>query len=428
MARLASDRDFICFLGDHIMGLTKDSTPSPEDLRRQWRYWLDHEFAFARETGIDIYHLTSNHNTYNEGSEQVFREIFPEIPHNGSEDDIGLSYYVNRDDGLLLVMTNSASARLGHGRVETEWLARVLEEHRSVPHKIVLGHYPVLPVNGYAAYPRWRMDPQSGTRFWRLLVEHEVLAYVCSHVIAFDARVRDGVLQICSGGGGTRYGPTGTFMRGASEFFHFVDCALDGGALRYAAIDEHGAVRADLRWPPLRTPGRAPVGGGLSLRSAVEDVALCDVTAVRFEISARRADGHYGPTERETLVCGFDVDEGPPTVWIGTEAERLVVELVLAPGGHVGRWVAGGWALPERFAIEILPAMGPGGVILVDGTQRRTSLATTVADDLGRIRWPSQWRSGQGVSGPDDEPYCGEVEVSMYVGDTEVAKPTSDRS
>jgi len=200
IAALDPAPDFICFLGDHIDGLTDEPA-----LRAQWRYWLEKEFAWARP--YPAYHLTSNHNTYDEMSERVFRQTFPDLPRNGPPHDRGLSYYVLRDD-LLLVFTNSATSRLGPGRVETEWLAEVLERHRSVPQKLVFGHYPILPVNGYATYPRWRIEPKAGERFWNLLVENDVLSYVCSHVIAFDTRAKDGVLQICSAGAGTRYGPT----------------------------------------------------------------------------------------------------------------------------------------------------------------------------------------------------------------------------
>jgi hypothetical protein len=247
------------------MGKTLGVTPTQDALRRQWRHWLEHEFLPVRRSGIDAYHLTSNHNTFNRGSEAVFREVFPEIPANGPAEDMGLSYTVLRDDRLLLVFTNSASSRLGVGHVETEWLSAVLARHRSVPCKLVLGHYPVLPVNGYTRYPRWRIEPRSGDALWRLLVEHGVMAYVCSHVIAFDTRAKDGVLQICSAGAGTRYGPSGGFMRGPDQFFHFVDCTLTDAGMSLTAIDETGKARAHLSWPAAGADGddgarRIPLG------------------------------------------------------------------------------------------------------------------------------------------------------------------------
>src|SRR5215469_5114914 len=243
MAALTPVPDFLCFLGDHVEGLTDEPT-----LRAQWRYWLEQEFAWAERGGFPVYHLAGNHDTYDEMSERVFRETFPGLPQNGPEDDRGLSYYAVKDD-LLLVFTNSATARMGAGRVETEWLSLVLDQHRAIPQKLVFGHYPVLPVNGYTTHPLWRIEPVAGERFWSLLVEHEVLAYVCSHVIAFDTRAEGGVLQICSGGAGTRYGPSGNFMRGESQFFHFVACELAKGKLAMTALDEAGTARRRIDWP-----------------------------------------------------------------------------------------------------------------------------------------------------------------------------------
>ncbi len=394
---LRPDPDFICFLGDHIEGLTADE----QSLRDQWRYWCDREFAWTKARGFPVYHLTSNHNTYDAMSERVFREIFPDLPQNGPPGDRGLSYFVRRDD-LLLVCTNSATARLGPGRIETEWIAEVLAQHHDVPHKLVLGHYPILPVNGYAMYPRWRIPPDSGDVLWRLLVEHEVMAYVCSHVIAYDIRARDGVLQICSAGAGTRYGPTGDFMRGEAEFFHFLVCHLQGGQLRGNVIDDTGRRRRQLRWP-LREPDHParPVTPDLRLPERFDRLG--------FDIAAARSAGAVADADRETLVCGYDLDEGPPTIWIGRERGRLVVEILLWPGGPVGRWRLDGAQPPERFGLDIVADFGPGGVMAIDHDGRRTSLASSVADDLDRVRWPRHWCLGHGPSGPTDEPYGGDV-------------------
>jgi hypothetical protein len=121
------------------------------------------------------------------------------------------------------------------------------------------------------------------------------------------------------------------------------------------------------------------------------------------------------PFGRETLVCGFDDDEGPATVWIGVEGANLVVELVLVPGGPVGRWVAAGAAHAERHRIRIVPEMGPGGVMRVDDTGRCTSLETSVAGHLLGVRCPRWWQSAHGPSGPDEDAFAGEVDASLVV-------------
>ena len=409
IAAIDPEPDFICFLGDHIEGLTSDEA----SLRAQWRYWCEHEFGWSRSRGFPVYHLTSNHNTYDAMSERVFCEVFPELPQNGPAEDRGRSYYVLRDD-LLMVFTNSATAHLGPGRIETDWLAEVLDQHRTVPQKLVFGHYPVLPVNGYTQYPLWRVPPDSGDVLWRLLVEHRVKAYICSHVIAYDVRVRDGVLQICSAGAGTRYGPTADFMRGTSEFFHFLICELSEGSLRCDVIDEKGRRRRQLHWPLARIEASASRPPGQA-RAVTPDLRLPErVIRLRFDIeTARSCDGRTDMA-RETLLCGYDLDEGPATIWIGLERGQLVAEIVLSPGGPVGRWVLNSLTDFARASLEIVPEMGPGGVLgTIDGGPS-SSLLTAVAEDLDRIRWPRHWRVGHGPSGEADEPYCGRV-AATYV-------------
>ena len=196
--------DFICFPADDIDGANKDYA----SLRAQWDYWRHTEMAWL-DRKISVYHTTSNHNTYDEESERIWRQVFRELPRNGPEDQMGLSYYIRRRD-LLLVCTNSAFSGLGgNGHVENTWLDQVLAKNKDAAYKFVAGHYPVYPVNGYSWYPHWRIVPDQGQAFWKVLIKHNVLAYLCSHIIAFDVQVHDGVMQITTGGAGTGYGPGG---------------------------------------------------------------------------------------------------------------------------------------------------------------------------------------------------------------------------
>ena len=225
--RLDPQPEFIVFLGDHIAGIRSDA----EFLRQQWRHWLDKEMAWLDQRRTPLYHVTSNHDTFDALAERVWCEFFPE----------GLSHWVRRGD-LLLVSIHTCPSQLGGcGHVETAWLDRVLNEHADARFKLVAGHYPVFGVNGYDEAPLWRIAPDQGRALWSLLVRHRVLAYLCSHVIAFDAQEHDGVLQICSGGAGTSYGPGG-FM-GAGEYHHAVQAAVDATGLQYQTLDLEGNVR-----------------------------------------------------------------------------------------------------------------------------------------------------------------------------------------
>ncbi|WP_244846185.1 hypothetical protein [Mesorhizobium sp. L-8-3] len=99
--RLRPRPEFILFPGDEIIGLVPDAAT----LRKQWRHWLDTEMGWLDRTKTPIWHATGNHTTYDTMSEAVFREVLG-LPGNGPPDQIGLSYFVRRDD-LLMVFVNS---------------------------------------------------------------------------------------------------------------------------------------------------------------------------------------------------------------------------------------------------------------------------------------------------------------------------------
>lgn len=60
--------------------------------------WLDRHV-------VPLWHTTSNHTTYDQMSENVFREVL-ELPRNGPPGQEGLSYWVRRGD-LLLVFVHT---------------------------------------------------------------------------------------------------------------------------------------------------------------------------------------------------------------------------------------------------------------------------------------------------------------------------------
>ena len=88
------------------------------------------------------------------------------------------------------------------------------------------------------------MDTSHAKVFWRCLVESGILAYWCSHILAFDVQVHQGVLQICTAGAGTAHR-----MPDRIEYLHCVEAVLDEAGLRYQVLDTKGVVRERLSWP-----------------------------------------------------------------------------------------------------------------------------------------------------------------------------------
>lgn len=408
LARLRPQPEFFCFLGDDVLG-TKDY----EALRRQWYYWLNTEMAWLDRKTIPMMHTTSNHNTFDEQSEQVWREVFPDIPQNGPAGQEGLSYYIRRNN-LLLVAVNTNYSGLGQGHVETHWLDRVLTKNADAVHKFVLGHFPAHPVNGYELYPEWRIVPQDAEEFWKVLVRHRVHAYLCSHILAFDVQVHQGVLQILTGGAGDNFGPGG-FMPGRTEYFHAVQMAVDSYGLRYQVLDAHGVSREWLEWPLSALPANQwePLERGkkIKLQSLLceRPGKLSSLTVYRFSGILR--DGSVDG-KAQTLICGWDPDEGPATIWLGLEGmpARLIVRLVPEPGGGEQIWEGPLFTPGEAidFQVGIHTGMGPGGILYRrEDSSPWSSLKSSSAKGAEGLSWPGNWVVGQGPNGPSDRPFLG---------------------
>lgn len=152
-----------------------------DELRRQWQYWTETEMKWVAETGIPHYQSTSDHHTYDFPSEQVFREVHAHLPQNGRGEERGLAYAV-RNGNLVNISTHQPDRTRPFRRdmqIDTNWLDAMLTEHTDARFKLVSGHYPVYPVNGYGLAPQWcfrederevfRLIPQAGfgQQMWR---------------------------------------------------------------------------------------------------------------------------------------------------------------------------------------------------------------------------------------------------------------------
>jgi hypothetical protein len=406
--RLDPPPEFIAFLGDEIVGLTIDG----QELMRQWRYWLDVEMGWLDRGSIPLFHTTSNHTTFDEGSEKVFREVLT-LPQNGPPGQEGLSYHVRRQDLLLVFVHTSWSGLGGEGHIECSWLESVLEEHAGARYKLVLGHHPVFPVNGYAGSYQREIGPEYTRRFWDILVKNHVVAYVCSHILAFDAQVQQGVLQLCTAGAGTAHR-----MPEGSEYLHCAQMALDAAGMRYQVLDIHGVVREQLSWPIPDGHPHSWIEVGRGESPALFQGYLASASIVMLRIRGRTAARPSAPAQ--TIFSAFHAGIIAP-LWLGLRGEGQVVTIILGP--HSGRsphyWF--GPALPPGGDFELHlafhPDLGPGGLLY----RRRpsdpwSSLTAAAASGIERLDWPARWSIGHGQGGVADRPFRGPVlEVAAAV-------------
>lgn len=409
LRRLAPTPEFILFLGDEIAGLTRD----PNELRAQWRHWLEQEMGWLDRRAIPLWHATSNHVTYDTMSEAVFRDVL-NMPRNGPPGQEGLSYWVRRDD-LLLVFVHTVWTGLGgEGHVETRWLRDVLRHHADARHKLVLGHHPAHSVNGFSGAYQRDIGPEHAAGFWDALVEGGVLAYLCSHILAFDVQVHRDVLQICTAGAGTAYR-----MPEGIEYLHCVQAALDAEGLRYQVLDIDGRVRESLSWPLRQIPAEQwralPTGESEAL---VAGEANAD-RIVAFRFTGRAAPA--GTSAAQTLLSAFHPGAQAP-LWIGLQGPEQRLTVIIGPqprwSPHYWRGPAVTPGAPFDIELAIHSGMGAGGVMARGSDDGRWS-SLSAASPWGAecLAWPERWSIGHGQGGAADRTFKGgTLQVAAMVG------------
>ena len=404
VSRLRPQPEFICFPGDELSGLTADE----EALRSQWRHWFQAEMGWLERDAIPLYHTTGNHTAYDTASEAVFREVMTHLPRNGPPGQEGLAYVIRRDDLLMVFVNTTWSGLGGEGRVETMWLNQVLADQADARYKLVLGHHPVHPVNGFSGPYQREIARENGRAFWEVLARHGVLAYICSHILAFDVQVHQGVLQILTAGAGTAHR-----MPEGIEYLHCVQMALDRIGLRYQVLDTAGQVRECLSWPPAIPPSATwtPLEPGhqTSPWSSHDETAEGQARLVAWRFEGITPAGGGDP---QTLLATWESGSELPPLWIGLQGDeqRLAVLLSPGPGRSPHLWLGPALAPGQPFELQVAihTGMGPGGLLWRwADTSPWSSLKAASPWGAERLTWPARWSVGHGKRGPTSRPCRG---------------------
>jgi hypothetical protein len=388
----SSTVDALCYLGDHIAGYTA----SENALRGQWNHFLRHEFRSISKRFPRIYHLPSNHTAYDRMSSAIYESHLSPKRHVGLIRRKGLNYAVRQGRSLLVFLNTADPDNQGAATLDVEWLYEALTADESASIKLVFGHHPIHPVNGYMRAPLWCVSRELGARAWSLLRLFAVKAYICSHILAFDFQVHDDVVQLCSGGGGTVYGPGG-LMPAFAEYHHFLECEVSESSLRCDTYDVANRLRESVTWPVRFQASPAP-----SRRIASDAPMSLPAPAGWLNAAATRArftlaiEAQGLPEGREQpLLEGWTEAEGPPVLWVGLEGSppRLVVKAIPVPGEGQQTWL-GSEISPDRpfvVTLAFCPEAGPGGVMAKNADGTWSSLATSGARGLARMAWPEAW-------------------------------------
>ncbi|MEM7343960.1 MAG: metallophosphoesterase [Chloroflexota bacterium] len=413
--------EFICFPGDEIIGLSADE----RILREQWRYWFEHEMAWLDREKIPLYHTTGNHTAYDEVSANVYRDVMAHLPQNGPPTGKGLSYFVQRDDLLMIFLDTMGVGLGGEGRVETAWLEQTLITHANVPRKLVFGHHPIHSVNGFSGPYQRDVEPETGRVLWQLFVQYGVMAYVCSHILAFDVQVHQGVLQILTAGAGTAHR-----MPEGVEYLHCIQGALDEAGLRYQVLDTTGTIREWLTWPLSLPPADtwplldAHTMGSQNFDKPKQGMATCHLVVWEFSGIC-----HQEGNPVQTLLSGWNSDSVLAPLWIGLLGPEQRLSLLLAPtaGRSPHLWCGPTLAPQSPFSIQVAihTGMGPGGFLWRwNDDSPWSSLIGASARGAEQLVWPMYWGVGHAQRGKADRPFQGsDFEVRWYTNVLALNKP-----
>ena len=255
-----------------------------------------------------------------------------------------------------------------------------------------MGHHPAYPVNSYtnlgtadaggfieqaiigskqvAGVPmfRWHILPDNTRAFWDVLKRHNVLAYVCSHIIAYDVQVYDGVLQVCT----AVPAPIGARTARCRAQPSICTCCKARSTTAACGIRSSirtATLREWLQWPvelaaasswqvdPGRHCARACQAGRLGIPPDVQHALAFDF---RGTLGA-------GSGENQTLLSAWDDNEGPHIFWVGlTDSDqRLEVRMVpkAGDGDRVWRGPSLGTGGPLDLQLLVHTGMGPGGIM-----------------------------------------------------------------
>ncbi len=257
------DVKFLVFPGDLVSGnkLSADTTQKQLD---NWKKIMSPIYNDTNMVWPKIWLSVGNHEVQNNKDENLFREEFQNVYMNGPDDEKGLTYSFDYDKVHFVFVTTDrwhySEADEGGGRdwhyvKHLNWLENDLKSAKARGNKyiFVMSHETAFPIGGHLrdGLPNLGNDlklPLDSTRqwyinqrdkFWKILSDNKVTAYICGHEHIYGRESVDGVYQITAGSCGAPlyyFNPTmedvNSRKYGWSEF-HYQDALPYYKALNY---------------------------------------------------------------------------------------------------------------------------------------------------------------------------------------------------
>ncbi len=217
---------FVVFPGDMVSG----SRNSPEATLKQLEHWKEVMSPIYNDKNMvwpKIWLSVGNHEVQNSADEKIFNNEFQDVFMNGPADEKGLTYSFDYQRAHFVFLTtdrwhyseadeNSENgSRDWHYVKHLNWLKNDLEaaRQRGVKYIFVMSHETAFPIGGHIrdGLPNLGRDltlPLDSTRqwyinqrdkFWKILKENDVSAYICGHEHLYGRESIDSVYQITAG-------------------------------------------------------------------------------------------------------------------------------------------------------------------------------------------------------------------------------------
>ena len=231
------DVRFIVFAGDLVDGSDYHPQKTYKELLH-WKKVMQPIYDDPNMVYPKIWVTVGNHEIRTPEDEGNFKKAFPYLPKNGPKDEVGLTYSFDfMNTHFVMVDTDrwdygkkdadKTGRRDWHYIKHLKWLKNdfASARKRGIDKIFVVGHEMPFPTGGHLSDGLPYLTnhftlPLDSTRlwylhqrdkFWDLLKEYHVTAYICGHEHLYSRESVDGVYQILTGSSGApnyRHNPT----------------------------------------------------------------------------------------------------------------------------------------------------------------------------------------------------------------------------
>ena len=236
---VAKNAEFVLVPGDLVIGGV-DQT----ELESQFDTWRE-TMQPVYDADIPVYVVRGNHDVGSPAGTTAWNNVFPELPDNGPEGEVNLTYSVIHKNALIIALDQYVASH----RVNQTWLNSRLSANTS-PHIFIFGHDPAFKVNHTDCLDDYSADRNA---FWFSIESAGGRTYFCGHDHFYNhARVdNDGepandVHQYVVGTGGAPFSPWSGNYDGVNNYYTLTNIE-HRGQYGYVICDVNG-LNVTLTW------------------------------------------------------------------------------------------------------------------------------------------------------------------------------------